>query len=70
MASAKTRKVMDIETDNHGHFICIMDTTKRYNPYILYATWWETGWHRKKLAEYANADSVLWHILNLGRAKA
>ena len=59
---AKSWKTMDI-TISRMRFVCIYDTTKRYNPYRLYKHFYEDGWHRKKIAEYADAESVLWHIL-------
>lgn len=59
---AKTWQTMDILVSGM-RFICIFDTTKPHNPYRLYRKYYDKGWHRKKIAEYADAESVLWHIL-------
>lgn len=60
----KTQKVMDILL--HGKFyVCILDMEAKRNPYKLYEKWYDMGWHRKKLAEYGDMDSVLMHILQI-----
>lgn len=58
----KTRKIMEMNNRNK-HYICIMDYTAKYNPYKLYTKWYDDGWHKHKIAEYADFQSVLWHIL-------
>lgn len=62
---AKTTKIMDINMMNgSGKFICIYDSAAKFNPFKLYLKWYSpgTGWHRKKLADYADTQSVLCHI--------
>lgn len=60
----KTRKVMDIML--HGkRYICIKDLTAKCNPYKLYEAFWNGGWHRKKITEYEDMDSILCHLLQL-----
>ena len=64
---AKTTKIMDINMmTGNGRFICIYDSTAKHNPFKLYLKWYSpaTGWHRKKLEEYADTRSVLFHIAN------
>ena len=60
---AKTRKVLDI-CESGNHFVCIYDSSKVSNPYILYTKWYDKGWHRKKVIEYADFPSVLYHLFD------
>jgi hypothetical protein len=48
---------------NGKWYVCIEDSTAKYNQYKLYHRWYDMGWHRKKIAEYANFDSVLFYLL-------
>ena len=58
----KTRKVVEMN-DFGFRIVVIMDTTAKRNPYKIYQKWYDHGWHRKKLNEYADFQSVLWYIL-------
>lgn len=58
----KTRKIMEMN-DMNNHYICILDTTAKRNPYKIYRKWYDDGWHRKKVNEYGDFQSVLWYIL-------
>lgn len=58
---AKTRQIMTL--DFHGEtYICVKHDSGN-NPYKLYKKWFDQGWHRKKVVEYADVDSVLFHLL-------
>ena len=58
----KTKKVMDLGWYGKN-YICIYDFTAKRNPYKLYEEYYNLGNHRKKIAEYMDLDSVLFHIL-------
>lgn len=59
---SKTRQVMTL--DFHGvYYVCIVDNTTNCNPYKLYKKWYDQGWHRKKIVEYQDLDSVIFHIM-------
>lgn len=58
----KTHKVMDLMFYGK-HYICIKDSTTTRNPYKLYEKYYDNGWHRKKITEYSDIDSVLFHLL-------
>ena len=60
----KTRKVMELQY-NGAWYICILDTTTQRKTYKLYRKWWDGGWHRKKIVEYGDMDSVLFHLLQM-----
>lgn len=60
----KTRKVMELQY-NGAWYICILDMTTQHNPYKLYRKWWDGGWHRRKIVEYGDMDSVLFHLLQM-----
>lgn len=60
----KTRKVMELQYNGAG-YICILDMTTQRNPYKLYRKWYDMGWHRKKIVEYGDMDSVLFHLLQM-----
>lgn len=53
----KTTKCLDITVEGR-HFVCTFTPAQR-NPYQLYSKWYEQGWHKRKLVEYANFYSVL-----------
>lgn len=59
---AKTMQVMNI-CDSGRHYVCVkhLDTTR--NPYKLYRKWYDMGWHQKKVVEYQDFESILWHLL-------
>ena len=57
----KTRKVM--EFNDEGRHYLVIYKYGAVNPFVLYRI---TYGHRKKLTEYANMQSVLWHILQDG----
>ena len=59
---AKTYQVMNICERGH-HWVCIYDTAAKHNPYKLYQKWYDMGWHKRKVVEYADFQSVLWHLL-------
>ena len=40
-------------------------STAKHNPYKLYHKWWDMGWHRKKIVEYGDLDSILFHIMQM-----
>jgi len=60
---AKTRKVMEMDFNN-TIYVCVHNSTSR-NPYKLYEKWFDRGWHRRKITEYADFDSVLFYLLQL-----
>jgi hypothetical protein len=65
---AKTTQVMKIDVCG-AHFVCTF-TPSRRNPYQLYRKTWEQGkygmgWHQRRIAEYANFESVMWHLSDL-----
>lgn len=64
---AKTHKVMDIQCGKKQYF-CIEDRSK-VNWYYLYEKWYDNGWHRKRIAEYADMSSVLMHLLQINYLK-
>ena len=57
MSEVKSRKVMEINVE-WQNFICIMYPGKR-NPYKVFRKWYDGGWHRQKVEEYANFISVV-----------
>lgn len=52
------RKVMTL-CDNGIRIDCVKDDGDKYNPYRLYTVWYESGWHRKQLAKYADLQSAI-----------
>ena len=60
---AKTTKVMEVTIKNTT-YVVIKDNTARYNPYKVYRKWYGTNrfggcsYHRTKVTEYANLESV------------
>ena len=50
-----------------GAAFCCTFTPSKRNPYRLYRTWYNMGNHRKLIAEYANFESVLYHLLQLNQ---
>ena len=66
---AKTHKVMDLQMDGNT-YICVKDSTAKHNPYKLYRKWWDGGWHKKKIVEYCDMDSILFHLLQMKYPKA
>ena len=60
---AKTIQCMKINVMGAA-YVCTF-TPSRRNPYQLYQTWYDMGQHRKRIAEYANFESVLYHLMEL-----
>lgn len=60
----KTRKVMEMDY-NDKWYVCIEDSTANTNPYKLYEKWYDGGWHRKKVIEFGNFDSILFYLLQI-----
>lgn len=60
---AKTTQCMKVNVLG-ASYICTF-TPDRNNPFRLYRTWWDHGTHRKQVAEYANFESVLFHLVGL-----
>ena len=57
---AKTTQCMKLNVMGAA-YVCTF-TPSRSNAFQLYQTWYDRGEHRKKIAEYANFQSVLWHL--------
>lgn len=52
---------MDIQREGYGdHIICVKDTGRKVNPYLVYRKWYDMGWHKKKLTAYADYRSAVW----------
>ena len=45
-------------------YVCTFTPT-RSNPFQLYRTWYSHGTHKKRVAEYANFESVLCYLAEL-----
>ena len=60
---SKTTQVMKLNVLGAA-FVCTF-TPSRTNAYQLYRTWWDHGQHRQRIAEYANFESVLYHLLEM-----
>lgn len=58
-----TKKIMEM-SDKHT-YVVIKDDSAKYNPYKVYDKWYNVGWHRKKLTEFADMQSVLWYLLQI-----
>lgn len=59
---AKTQKIMEI-TIVRTRYLVIKDNESKYNPYKVYRkSWYDGSWHRKKVTEYADIESVLWFL--------
>ncbi len=57
-----TRQCIDI-CERGINLICIVDGTAKVNPYKIYRKWFEgSGWHRKKLNEFADFPDALEYI--------
>ena len=63
MNKPKTRQIMSLQLDDGRYFICIRDYSARYNQYKLYYKWYNQGWKRKKINEYADLWGVLYWLL-------
>lgn len=61
---AKTKQIMTMDY-NGKHYVCIQHSTDTTNPYKLYEKWYDKGWHRKKVEEYGDFDSILFHLMQL-----
>lgn len=63
---AKTRQIMTLAPDYDGnHYVVIHDSSAKTNQYKLYRKWYNRGWHRKKVAEYGDFDSIMFHLIQL-----
>ena len=60
----KTRKIMEY-SDEGRHYLVIRHF-EAVNPYALYRITYDGKRHRKKIAEYGDMQSILWHILQDG----
>jgi hypothetical protein len=60
---AKTIQCMKVNVLGAA-YVCTF-TPGRCNPYQLYRTWYDMGNHRKRIAEYANFESVLLHMVQM-----
>lgn len=58
----KTRKVMEIN-DNGIKYVVIRHFETFLNPYKVYRVYWNDGWHRINVAEYADMNSCLCYLL-------
>lgn len=58
-----TKKIMEM-SDKHT-YVVIKDDSAKFNPYKVYNKWYDGGWHRKKLTEYGDLQSVLWYLLQI-----
>lgn len=58
---AKTTQCMKINVQGIS-YVCTFCPGRR-NAYQLYRIWWDQGTHKKKVAEYANYESVLYFLL-------
>lgn len=68
---AKTRKIVDI--NYNGRYVVIVDFEAEVNPFRLYMVSWDTcesGYglskHKKLIAKYADLESCLHYLLQLG----
>lgn len=61
---AKTKQVLKMNV--LGAAFCVTFTPGRRNAYRFYRTWWDGGNHKKLIAEYANFESILYHLLEMG----
>ena len=61
---AKITQCMKINVLNTS-FCCTFDPERKHNSFRLYKTWNNNGKHRKLIAEYANFESVLHHLIQL-----
>ena len=55
------REVMKLEC-NGFRLVCILNYADKFNPFRLYKVWYESGWHRKQIAKYADMKSVLYLV--------
>lgn len=56
---AKTAKILDY-CDNGLRMVCVKHLDGRTNPYYVYRTWYDMGWHRKLIEKYADSVSVMY----------
>lgn len=55
------RKIGELMTDT-AHFVIYHDDNRRCNPYRIYHKWYNCGWHRKLIAEFADLISCTFFI--------
>lgn len=61
----KTAQCMKINVQGAAFVCTFTPGRKNHNAYQLYRTWWDGGQHRQRIAEYANFESVLYHLLEM-----
>lgn len=66
----KTVQCMKINVQGAAYVCTFTPGRKNHNAYQLYKTWWEPGQygmhqHRQRIAEYANFESVMYHLLEM-----
>lgn len=59
---SKTSKVMEVLI-GQTRWMVIKDNSQTANPYKVYHKWWDGGWHRKKITEYADLTSVFYTLM-------
>lgn len=64
----KTEKVMEL-TIKETTYVVTKDNTAKRNPYKIHILWWDYGWHRKKVTEYENLESVLLTLTSACRTR-
>ena len=52
------KKIGELNTI-HGTFEIKYDEQARYNPYKLYAKWYDGGWHRRLLANFCHLHGCI-----------
>lgn len=60
------KKIGELNT-NHGTFEIKYDEQDRYNPYKLYAKWYDGGYHRRLLAKFCHLHGCIDIINNFVR---
>lgn len=58
----QTEKIMEVMIDQ-TRWLVIKDNRETSNPYKVYHKWWDGGWHRKKVTEYADLRSVFYTLM-------
>lgn len=54
-----TMKIMEVMIKDYRYLV-VKDNRSKSNPYKVYRKWWDGGWHRKKITEYADLESVFY----------
>lgn len=53
----KTEKILEVVIKD-TRWLVIKENKYPANPYRMYEKWWDGGWHRKRVTEYADLKSV------------